>query len=119
MHGDDALVRIATVFKNYLRRSADLAARYGGEEFILLLPNTSPDGALQVAQKMLQQVDQLQIPHRASPSAAYVTASFGVATWSPAKQPTLTIDQLIHQADSAVYQAKSLGRHRVRLFGVE
>ncbi len=119
LHGDDALVRIATVFKNYLRRSADLAARYGGEEFILLLPNTSPDGALQVAQKMLQQVDQLQIPHRASPSAAYVTASFGVATWSPAKQPTLTIDQLIHQADSAVYQAKSLGRHRVRLFGVE
>lgn len=119
LHGDDALVKVAEVFKRYLRRSPDLAARYGGEEFILLLPNTPQEGAKQVAQKMLQEVDQLQIPHCASPSAAYVTASFGVATWLPAKQPTLTIDQLIHQADSAVYQAKSLGRHRVRLFGVE
>lgn len=119
LHGDDALVKIAEVFKRYLRRSADLAARYGGEEFILLLPNTPLEGASQVAHKMLQEVDQLQIPHRASPSASHVTASFGVATWYPSQQKTLTIDQLIHQADSAVYQAKALGRHRVRLFGVE
>ena len=119
LHGDDALVKVAEVFKRYLRRSADLAARYGGEEFILLLPNTPREGASQVAEKMLQAVDQLQIPHRASPSAPHVTASFGVATWYPTKQATLTIDQLIHQADSAVYQAKALGRHRVRLFGVE
>ncbi len=119
LHGDDALVRVAAVFQRHLRRSADLAARYGGEEFILLLPNTPQEGAKKVAQKMLQEVDQLQIPHRASPSAPHVTASFGVSTWYPSKQTTLTIDQLIHQADSAVYQAKSRGRHCVRLFGVE
>lgn len=119
LHGDDALVRVADVFQRYLRRSADLAARYGGEEFILLLPNTPQEGAKKVAQKMLQEVDQLQIPHRASPTAPHVTASFGVSTWYPSKQTTLTIDQLIHQADSAVYQAKSRGRHCVRLFGVE
>lgn len=119
LQGDDALVKIAAVFKRHLRRSADLAARYGGEEFILLLPNTSLEGASYVAHKMLQEVDLLQIPHRASPSASHITASFGVATWSPSKQATLTIDQLIHQADAAVYQAKALGRHRVHLFGVE
>lgn len=119
LQGDDALVKIAAVFKRHLRRSADLAARYGGEEFILLLPNTSLDGASFVAHKMLKEVDQLQIPHRASPSASHITASFGVATWSPSKQATMTIDQLIHQADAAVYQAKALGRHRVHLFGVE
>jgi diguanylate cyclase (GGDEF)-like protein len=119
LQGDDALVKIAAVFKRHLRRSADLAARYGGEEFILLLPNTSLDGASFVAHKMLKEVDQLQIPHRASPSASHITASFGVATWSPSKQATMSIDQLIHQADAAVYQAKALGRHRVHLFGVE
>jgi len=119
LRGDEALVKVAYVFKRHLRRSADLAARYGGEEFILLLPNTALEGAKQVAQNMLNAVDQLQIPHCASLSAPHVTASFGVATWSPSKQPNLTIDQLIHQADSAVYQAKALGRHRVHLFGVE
>ncbi|MEC7120115.1 MAG: GGDEF domain-containing protein [Pseudomonadota bacterium] len=118
LEGDDALVKIAYVLKRYLRRSADLAARYGGEEFILLLPNTHAEGALQVANKMMLAIDQLQIPHASSASAAYITASFGVATWYPARQ-NMTIDQLIHQADSAVYQAKSLGRHRVRAFGVE
>ncbi len=119
LHGDDALVRVAAVFKLYLRRNADLAARYGGEEFILLLPNTTQEGAARVADTMLCAIDQLQIPHQSSPSAPHVTASFGVATWRPEREPNLSIDELIHQADSAVYQAKALGRHRVRLFGVE
>ena len=56
--GDDCLAAIARVLIASLRRPADLAARYGGEEFVVLLPETEADGAMDVAQRILQALAQ-------------------------------------------------------------
>ncbi|RZA06371.1 MAG: diguanylate cyclase [Moraxellaceae bacterium] len=117
LQGDEALVKVAQVLKNHMRRSSDMAARYGGEEFILLLPNTPSVGAQVVANNIMQAVDALNIEHHASTVRPYVTLSIGVATW--AGDPDITETQLIAQADSAMYQAKADGRHLVRVFKPE
>lgn len=115
LKGDDALVKVAEVLKNHMRRSSDMAARYGGEEFILLLPNTPSSGAQVVANNIMKAVDSLKVEHSASLTGKYLTLSIGVATWTG--EADMTETQLIAQADSAVYQAKSDGRHLVRVFG--
>lgn len=115
LKGDDALVKVAEVLKNHMRRSSDMAARYGGEEFILLLPNTPSSGAQVVANNIMKAVDSLKVEHSASLTGKYLTLSIGVATWRG--EADMTETQLIAQADSAVYQAKSDGRHLVRVFG--
>ena len=107
--GDDALVRVAEQIGLSMRRPGDLAARYGGEEFVLLLPDTYADGAEDVAQRLLAAVDALGIPHAASPTTDHVTLSMGIATGLPG---TPGWNQLIDQADNALYQAKAGGRHR-------
>jgi diguanylate cyclase (GGDEF)-like protein len=94
-----------------------MAARYGGEEFILLLPNTPLAGAQVVANNIMQAVDDLKIVHSASVVGKYLTLSIGVATWH--NEADMTETQLVAHADAAVYQAKSDGRHRVRIFEKE
>lgn len=114
LDGDRALAAIGAALRQTIRRSGDLAARYGGEEFVLLLPNTTADGAREVARQVLAAVDQLNIPHRASTVAPHVTASIGVATMVP--QQDRTPSHLIAGADTAVYTAKAAGRHRIMVF---
>lgn len=114
LQGDQALIKVAQVLKDHMRRSSDIAARYGGEEFILLLPNTAVQGAQVVATNIMEAVDGLKIEHSATSTGKYMTLSIGVATWSGAADMTET--QLVAQADLAVYQAKSDGRHQVRVF---
>ncbi|RYY80063.1 MAG: GGDEF domain-containing protein [Moraxellaceae bacterium] len=115
LKGDDALIKVAVAMKEQMRRSSDMAARYGGEEFILLLPNTPSSGAQVVANNIMKAIDELKVEHKASLVGQYLTLSIGVATW--AGETDMTETQLIAQADLAVYQAKSDGRHRVRIFG--
>lgn len=117
LQGDEALIKVAQVLKNHMRRSSDMAARYGGEEFILLLPNTPLAGAQVVANNIMQAVDDLKIVHSASVVGKYLTLSIGVATWH--NEADMTETQLVAHADAAVYQAKSDGRHRVRIFEKE
>ncbi len=111
LEGDRALAAIGAALRQVVRRSGDLAVRYGGEEFVLLLPNTTIEGAEGVARQVLQAVDELQIPHRASQVARHVTASLGVAADVPAGQRSPS--HLIAAADAAVYTAKAAGRHRI------
>ncbi|HEY9658597.1 MAG TPA: diguanylate cyclase, partial [Allocoleopsis sp.] len=75
--GDICLVQVAQTLQSTLKRPADLVARYGGEEFIIILPNTTNAGAVQVAQNIQQQIAQLQLPHAASLASSYVTLSLG------------------------------------------
>ncbi len=119
LQGDDALTQVANVLKSHLQRTGDLAARYGGEEFIVLMPNTPPEGAKRVAEKILAAVDRLNITHHGSHTASHVTVSIGVSTWQPLKQRQMNANRLIDQADSAVYQAKAAGRHCIRVFEAE
>jgi diguanylate cyclase (GGDEF)-like protein/PAS domain S-box-containing protein len=109
--GDDCLYEIACVLSAEVRRPADLLARYGGEELVAVLPDTSLEGALLIAENMRLAVATLAIPHAKSPTAPYVTLSLGVAVLValPDTLPKL----LIEAADKALYQAKAEGRNRV------
>lgn len=106
--GDLVLTTIATTAKNALR-SYDIGARYGGEEFVLLLPETTHQEAIVVADRIRLQIQQLTYP--APLEKTSITISMGVATY-PVPEIT-TINELIYAADSALYRAKETGRNRV------
>ncbi|NMG58254.1 diguanylate cyclase [Geitlerinema sp. P-1104] len=111
--GDDCLRRVARVISETICRPEDLVARYGGEEFVAVLPQTGREGALAVAQRTLEAVRRLQIPHETSQCGDRVTLSLGVASVIP--DPQLTGDDLLKCADRALYLAKTQGRDRVHV----
>ncbi len=109
--GDRCLRDVAQAIKKVVKRPADLAARYGGEELAVILPNTTPEGAKQLAHQICLQVQSLHIPHIVSPVDLYVTLSLGVAGCIPNHQDSP--QALIAAADYNLYKAKELGRNRV------
>lgn len=110
--GDSCLKQVAKALKDTLVRPADLVARYGGEEFIVVLPNTDLQGAAQVAENLRARVEGLAIPHEKSKISNVVTVSLGVATTIPTRDSLP--ENLVRQADLALYQAKGDGRNRVQ-----
>lgn len=109
--GDDCLRQVANAMKRAVKRSTDLVARYGGEEFAVILPYTDISGAIQVAEKIQQQIQTLGIVHEASSVNSYLTLSLGVA--STLAEDDQTSEMLIAAADQALYQAKTSGRNRL------
>nr|WP_242032555.1 diguanylate cyclase [Coleofasciculus sp. FACHB-64] len=109
--GDTCLITVASAIAQAVKRPADLVARYGGEEFAVILPNTTQNGALQVAEEIRVAVQDLKIVHSHSLVSQYVTLSLGVATTVPDCDTSPEI--LLKTADEALYQAKALGRDRV------
>ncbi|MBF0273784.1 MAG: PleD family two-component system response regulator [Nitrospinae bacterium] len=109
--GDDCLIRVAQVLDKTLVRNTDLVARYGGEEFIAVLPDTSIERAMELAEKIRVNVEELNIPHLFSQVSDKVTLSLGVATTIPTSCSDHT--DLVKNADSALYKAKETGRNRV------
>ncbi len=108
--GDSAIRRIATVIKGSARRRTDLVVRYGGEEFLVVLPNAELDHAKNIADRIHEQVRDLNIEHASSPVAPFVTVSIGVlAVAEPT--PTSAITAL-ESCDRLMYQAKAAGRNR-------
>lgn len=112
--GDDCLIKVAKSLQNSLSRASDFCARYGGEEFIIILPNTPLDGAKMIAEKIRDNIEKLDIPHEKSPPQKIVTISLGVATKKTDDE--LTYEQLISNADVALYDAKNAGRNRIKSF---
>jgi diguanylate cyclase (GGDEF)-like protein len=108
--GDDCLKKVAQTLERALCRSADMIFRYGGEEFACLLPETNAAGAMAVAHRMLDVIQQLNIEHVNS-AKKVVTVSIGVCTLTP--QQRSKIENLIAPADKALYRAKELGRNRI------
>jgi len=109
--GDQCLQQISAAMKRCAARPQDLLARYGGEEFILLLPQEGPDGTEVVAQRILDEVRKLALPHAASPTAPQVSISMGLATAMPPIDST-DPSALIRAADANLYRAKQTGRNR-------
>jgi diguanylate cyclase (GGDEF)-like protein/PAS domain S-box-containing protein len=109
--GDDCLRQVAQVLITLVRRPGDLAARYGGEEFVLLLPNTTLPGAIQMVEQVQAAIAQRHLPHAYSPVSPIVTLSFGLVCHCPGVQEP-SPRELIHQADLALYEAKAQGRDR-------
>jgi diguanylate cyclase (GGDEF)-like protein len=108
--GDFCLRRVAQAITKAVKRPADLVARYGGEEFAIILPQTSAQNALRVAETIRLQVKHLYLPHPESTAGNYVSLSLGVTCLLP--QPKYTKKQLLVAADKALYQAKKQGRDR-------
>ena len=91
-------------------RDTDLVARVGGEEFMVLLPGTSPQAALEVAEKIRQRV--MHTPQALNATEHIdISVSVGVACFAPGKM--CSFEKLYAQADQALYEAKRLGRNRV------
>lgn len=108
--GDRCLQAIAKQMKKVTSRSHDLAARYGGEEFLLLFPNFDEPQAELVAAHLLEQINQLALPHPNSNISCHVTVSIGLATVIPQDNDSQT--QFIQAADQALYNAKTRGRNQ-------
>ncbi len=79
----------------------------------MILPDTTSEGALAVAEKMLQSIGGLAIPHKNSDSADHVTLSIGVATLSP--EESASPEELVEAADRMLYKAKENGRNCIEV----
>lgn len=107
--GDSCLWKLTGAMKHILRRPMDHLVRVGGEEFLVLLPNTTGEGAEVVCQRILQSVRDLSLPHIRSPFKQ-VTVSVGVSVYYPNQQ--VSIEQIMLEADQCLYKAKNQGRNQ-------
>src|SRR5690606_27679049 len=105
--GDEVIRQVARVTRQ-MARDTDYAGRYGGEEFVVLLPNTSLDGAAQFAERLRSSVEQLRMAHEQS--SLQCSVSIGVAC---IRADMADHQALIEAADKALYQAKWAGRNKV------
>ena len=108
--GDDCLRRVADVMAANVRMKNDLVARYGGEEFAMVARVSRSDDALAIGQALCASMADEWIEHERSPFGR-VTVSVGVAIAAAAN--LTTTEELLLQADRALYRAKQEGRNRV------
>jgi diguanylate cyclase (GGDEF)-like protein len=108
--GDVCLHRTAQAIRKSLERPGDFCARYGGEEFVVILPDTNSAGALSIAERLLKNVRDLQMSHKHSPPSYFITLSIGTAT-TDRNARSLSHEELIKQADTALYVAKKNGKN--------
>lgn len=104
--GDQVLRTLAQVFRQRLRES-DVLARMGGEEFLVLLPDTTADAAVAIAEQLRELLAATPMAHQET-----VTASIGVATL---RGVTDTAAAMLRRGDEALYEAKGAGRNNVQL----
>ena len=107
--GDECLKRVAKVLASIATRPRDLLARYGGEEFVVVLPETSEIGALNVAQRCRDALLAEQLPHPTSVVAPVVTVSVGVGTVIPVADAVAM--EFLDLVDQRMYQGKKQGRN--------
>lgn len=113
VHGHDAGDEVLKEFAGRIRgtvRGADLACRYGGEEFVVVMPDTSAEVATVVAERLRGMIEARPFQLRSGEKSLMLTASMGIATMGPG---IVTPEQLLKQADRALYEAKNSGRNRV------
>lgn len=106
--GDVVLAELANACRSVLR-SSDIFGRIGGEEFLVLCPNTPPDGALVLAERLRQAVQGMRF---AQAPDVRVTTSIGVSAW---QRDEASLQAAIARADTALYRAKQNGRNRVEI----
>jgi diguanylate cyclase (GGDEF)-like protein/PAS domain S-box-containing protein len=111
--GDDCLRRVARAISNSVKRPTDLVARYGGEEFAVILSNTDAKGAVNIAENVRRQVEELSVTHHQPSGSQILTISCGVSSMIPDEDSAL--DRLIALADKGLYEAKKQGRNRIIL----
>jgi len=145
--GDEVLRAVAGILHSALRRDIDIAARYGGEEFAVILPNTpmdgaadsqlsmpvpsggaveedrdplldpapgNHDGAVVVAERVRERFERASLARVLGQLGTHLTVSVGVASF-----PGLShgVEELVRNADAALYKAKRGGKNRVEAYG--
>ncbi|WP_108649324.1 CHASE domain-containing protein [Dongshaea marina] len=113
--GDNCLKQLAMALTQSFKRSADIVARYGGEEFVVILPNTAD--AYHLAERCRVNIERLTIPHEYSEAAPVVTVSIGFSVVLPTNDSLQ--EELLSEADTALYKAKGDGRNRVVRYQLE
>lgn len=108
--GDIVLRTVAEVLKKNVRKM-DMVVRWGGEEFIVMLPNTNLKNAVKVAEKLRKLIERtkMKLP---SGEVINITVSVGVSSFKGQR----SLDEIIKEADIALYTAKSRGKNRVEIF---
>ncbi len=109
--GDEVIIALAKVLK-YDKRESDIVSRWGGEEFVILLPQTEQDGAMVIAEKLRKRVENLRVVIADEKELCF-TISLGVATADSNKFSD--IEDVINNADKALYIAKESGRNKVAI----
>lgn len=107
--GDDCLKAVAKAIGDCVASTDDFVARYGGEEFVAVLPNTNEAQAAIIAEKILETVRELGIPHKKNEAASYVTISIGLTTLKPKHNHKFM--NYIKRADIALYDSKQKGKN--------
>ncbi len=115
MDGDTALKKTSRILRSCVREM-DVVTRFGGEEFCLLLPGTSKEEAMFVAERIRQGIEREPIKGEELLPGGRLTASLGLASFP---DDGTTANTLIHAADVALYQAKNAGRNRTTPFHPE
>ena len=114
LQGDVCLKEAAAVFRREAEKAGALVARFGGEEFVMLLPAADCEEAAQVAKHLNQSMEKLNLIHPQTAVQTHVTISIGIAAVRPEREEDL--QQLMDEADRALYQAKADGRNCYRIF---
>ena len=112
--GDQVLINLANLCLNNIR-NMDIFARFGGDEFVILMPDTDKKMASEtadrlrvlVAEKPMAASDKSEVP---------ITISLGISDWN--SEIPIEINELLDQADQALYQAKQAGRNRVKVWRI-
>jgi diguanylate cyclase (GGDEF)-like protein len=107
--GDEVLIGIARVLKQCVREY-DIVARFGGEEFAILLPETTLRQAFERAESIRRAIEAIEFTIPTSETPIRATMSFGIACRESSVQ---TMDEIIHNADTALYHSKLNGRNQV------
>jgi diguanylate cyclase (GGDEF)-like protein len=111
--GDEALRTTARTLRNSIR-AIDVAARYGGEEFTVILPQTTKQDAMIIAERFCREIERTNFYIDQSPSnPTRLTVSLGLAS---CPDDATQLDDLVKLADTALYAAKAQGKNRVVVY---
>ncbi|MBX5010528.1 GGDEF domain-containing protein [Rhizobium lentis] len=113
--GDRCLVKVAGIIQSCVRADRDLVSRHGGEEFLIVLPDVEEEEAMAIARRIRESVEAAALPNPGSGVGPSVTLSVGVALKS-ALDADISLANLQHEADMALYRAKEGGRNQVCVF---
>jgi diguanylate cyclase (GGDEF)-like protein/PAS domain S-box-containing protein len=105
--GDQLLREVADRLRSAVR-PGDLVARFGGDEFVVVCEHVTPAAARAVGERLLRAIEE---PSTDGGGLLHGTASIGIAM-----SPAASVEQLLHQADTAMYAAKAAGRRAIRFF---
>jgi len=106
--GDEVLIGVSKILKQSIREY-DVAARFGGEEFAILLPETTIQQAYERVESIRATIESMEFTIPTSALGIRATMSFGIASRESLSQTT---DEIIHNADAALYHSKLSGRNR-------